>query len=401
MSAEGHARPTWVQVDLDALRHNAQLLSARFSPTVVCAVVKANAYGHGAVPTATALLEGGAEGLAVALVDEGIELRQGGITAPILLLSEPTKDSMVAVLAAVLTPTLTTIEGVQAAADAAKQIGSKNPVHVKIDTGMNRMGVKPEETQALLDEIAKYDQLILEGIWTHFSVADEEGDESIRFTKQQLELFEDAVRRAKDQGVEPPVLHVANSAGALTYRDARLSMVRVGLALYGLSPNPSVTTLAELEAPLPLEPALSIRSQVIAVRDVEPGARPSYGRKRPMPHAGRVVTIPIGYADGFPRALYAAGQDVLIRGRRFPLAGMVTMDQLVVDVGDAPVEVGDEVVLLGRQGNEEIPVAEWADHLNTIAWEVVCGIGDRVPRRYAGTEVGEAPKAKRRWWRPS
>jgi alanine racemase len=401
VSVEGQARPSWVDVDLDALRHNARELAKRVHPAVLCAVVKANAYGHGAVETATALLEGGAQGLAVALVDEGIELRQGGIIAPILLLSEPTPETMTAVFAAVLTPTLTTIEGVRAAADAAKQIGSRNPVHVKVDTGMHRMGVAPEQLGALLEEIAKHDQLILEGLWTHLSVADERADESIRFTAQQLERFDEAVAHAAQRDMEPPVLHVANSAGALVNPGARYSMVRCGLVLYGLSPSGFASEMAELEAPLELKPAMSIRSTVIAVRDLEQGARPSYGRKRAMPRAGRVVTVPLGYADGFPRALFSLGQEVLIGGRRHPLAGMVTMDQLVVDVGDAPVEVGDEVVLLGRQGDETITVAEWAERLGTIPWEVVCGIGDRVPRRYVGAKLAALPSPKRRWWRPS
>ena len=401
MSVEGQARPTWVEIDLDALRHNARTIADRLGPSFLCAVVKANAYGHGAVETAVALLEGGAQGLAVALVDEGIELRQGGITAPILLLSEPTLDSMTAVLAAVLTPTLTTVEGVRAASDAAKQIGSKNPVHVKVDTGMNRMGAPLDGVQAVLDEIAKHDQLVLEGLWTHLSVADEERDDSVRFTEHQIELFDEVVSHARERGMEPPVLHVANSAGTLVYQDARYTMVRCGLALYGVIPNAWVAEMAALEAPLSLRPAMSIRSQVIAVRDLEPGARPSYGRVRAMPHAGRVVTIPIGYADGFPRALFTAGQEVLIGGRRHPLAGMVTMDQLVVDVGDAPVQVGDEVVLLGTQGGETISVEEWARNLGTIPWEVVCGIGDRVPRRYVGTAIAEQAQPKRRWWRSS
>lgn len=401
MSVEGQARPTWVEVDLDALRHNAQVLSARVAPAVVCAVVKANAYGHGAVDAALALLEGGAQGLAVALVDEGIELRQGGITAPILLLSEPTAESMVVVFAGGLTPTLATVDGVRAAAEAAKQIGSRNPVHVKVDTGMFRMGAQPSQLRSVLEAIAQEDQLILEGLWTHFPVADEEADESVAFTAWQIERFDEAVKLAAELGIEPPVLHVANSAGSLVLPSARYSMVRIGLALYGIVPNDYVSTMAGLEAPLELRPALSLKSHVIAVRDLEIGDRPSYGRRRPMPHEGRVVTIPIGYADGFPRALFGAGQEVLIRGQRFPLAGMVTMDQLVVDVGDADVEVGDEVVLLGTQGSETITATEWAEHLNTIPWEVVCGIGDRVPRRFVGTASKEPAKPKRRWWRPA
>ncbi len=400
MSAEGHSRPTWVEVDLDALRQNARAMKERLGSSALCAVVKANGYGHGAVPSAKALLEGGADGLAVALVDEGIELRQGGVTAPILLLSEPTTESMTAAFAAVLTPTLTTVEGVVAAIEAAKQIGSRNPVHIKVDTGMHRMGAMPNDFPAVLEALQGQDQLVVEGLWTHLSVADEQHDDSVRFTQIQLERFDEAVRIAEEHGVHPSVLHVANSAGSLVYQNSRFSMVRCGLSLYGEVPNDEVSAMARLEQPLDLKPAMSIKSLVTAVRDVDAGERPSYGRRRAMPHAGRVATVPIGYADGFPRSLFDAHHEVLIGGQRFPLAGSVTMDQIVVDVGDIRVEVGDEVALLGAQGNDRITANEWAAHLQTIPYEVLCGFGDRIPRRYVGT-LPEEQKVRRRWWRSS
>ena len=399
MSVEGQTRPTWVEVDLDALRHNAGEVASRLENTALCAVVKANGYGHGLVDAGIAFLEGGAQGLAVALVDEGLELRQGGVTAPILLLSEPSLDTFNAVFAAVLTPTLATVAGVQAAAESAKTMGSMNPVHVKVDTGMYRMGAQPDELEAVFKEIARYPQLVLEGLWTHFPVADEEDDDSVRFTEYQIELFDSAIDQARELGANPTVFHIANSAGTMAYPAARQSMVRCGLILYGIYPNDAVRKAASHEGALDLQPALSIHSRVIAVRDLEQGARPAYGRRRALPEAGRVVTVPMGYADGYPRALFGAGQEVLIGGRRFPLAGMVTMDQIVVDVGDAPVNVGDEVVLLGTQGSETISVEEWAEHLATIPWEVVCGIGDRVPRRYVGAKAEAQPKPARRWWR--
>ena len=396
MAVEGLNRPAWAEIDLDALRFNAASIKARLGSTALCAVVKADAYGHGAVAAAEALLGGGADGLAVAIVDEGVELRQAEITAPILLLSEPPADVMTASIAAVLTPTLTTLEGVAAAEEAAKRIGGKIPVHVKVDTGMHRMGVEPSELVGLLKAIAEVPQLSIEGLWTHLAVADEDTEESRAYTALQLERFDEAVRSAHQIGIEPPVLHVANSAGTFAVPGALRSMVRCGLALYGELPSEAVANAA---SPLALKPAMTIKAAVTAVRWLEEGARPSYGRRRPLPHAGSVVTVPIGYADGFPRALFPGGQEVLIRGRRYPLAGSVTMDQIVVDVGQDEVAVGDEVVLLGAQGEERITVSEWAERLDVIPYEVLCGIGPRLPRKTVGTAHNTQVKpAKRRRW---
>ncbi|MEI8051691.1 MAG: alanine racemase [Actinomycetes bacterium] len=399
MAVEGNSRPAWAEIDLDALRSNARHMTGRLNGAALCAVVKADGYGHGAVPAALALLEGGAHGFAVAIVDEGIELRQAHITAPILLLSEPPVDAMVASLAAGLTPTITTLEGVERVSAAAKQIGGKHQIHIKIDTGMHRTGTDQEGLVSMIEALAPHDQLVIEGLYTHLAVADEAGEESEAFTRLQIERFDDAVALATRMGVTPAVLHIANSAGALAVPAARRAMVRSGLALYGEVPSREVSAHAATESPLALTPALTIKAAVSAVRHLDAGDRPSYGRRRPLERAGRVATVPIGYADGFPRRLFDAGHEVLIGGRRFPLAGSVTMDQIVVDVGDAPVSVGDEVVLLGAQGDERISATEWADHLGTIVYEVLCGIGPRMPRRYIGSPL-VAPTVRRRWWRP-
>ena len=400
MAVEGLTRPAWAEIDLDALRANAAAVKARLGDTAaLCAVVKADGYGHGAVPVAVALLEGGADGLAVAIVDEGLELRQAEITAPILLLSEPPVEIMSAAFAAVLTPTLTTLAGVDAAIDAAKRIGGRIPVHVKVDTGMHRMGADLDQLAEILDRIGGCEQLVIEGLWTHLAVADEDTEESVAYTELQLARFDAAVALCAEKGIHPPVLHVANSAGTLSVPGAQRSMVRCGIVLYGELPTEAVTRAA---GQLAVRPALTIKAHVTAVRELPAGERPSYGRRRALPQAGRVATVPIGYADGFPRALFDAGQEVLIRGHRFPLAGQVTMDQIVVDVGDADVEVGDEVVLLGAQGDQRITVSEWANHLGTIPYEVMCGIGPRVPRRTVGAPTAVAPRARRkRFGRPS
>ncbi len=400
MAVEGLSRPVWAEIDLDALRANTAAIQARLGSSALCAVVKADAYGHGAVPVAEALLEGGAHGLAVAIVDEGVELRQAGITAPILLLSEPPEDVMAAALAAVLTPTLTTLAGVEAASEAARRIGGRIPVHVKVDTGMHRMGVDPAALEEILVAIRSNHQLIIEGLWTHLAVADEGGEESRAFTQLQLDRFDEAVEIAARLGITPAVLHVANSAGALSTPNARYTMVRCGLALYGEIPTADVAEAAAAEGPLRLTPAITIKAAVSAVRRVPAGERPSYGRRRALAAESTIATVPIGYADGFPRALFTAGQEVLIRGQRYPLAGNVTMDQIVVDVGDAEIAVGDEVVVLGAQGDERIAVSEWAEHLGTIPYEVLCGIGPRVPRRAVGKPPAPSAPSARRWWRP-
>ena len=395
MAVEGHTRPAWAEIDLDAIRHNVAVVRSRLDGAALCAVVKADAYGHGAVPVAAAMLEAGADGLAVAIVDEGVELRQAEITAPILLLSEPPAEIMGAAIAAVLTPTLTTLEGVAAAGEAARRFGGQIPVHVKVDTGMHRMGVEIEGLATLLEAISEYKQLVVEGLWTHLAVADEDGEESVEFTRRQLERFDEAVALAAGMGLRPPVLHVANSAGTLAVAGAQRQMVRCGIVLYGELPT---TAVEQAAAGIRLRPAMTIKAAVTAVRRLEAGERPSYGRRRALPVAGTVATVPIGYADGYPRALFDAGQEVLIRGRRFPLAGSVTMDQIVVDVDGAEVEVGDEVVLLGSQGDERITVGEWADRLGTIPYEVLCGIGPRLPRRTIVDAPLPARVKRQRWW---
>jgi alanine racemase len=383
-------RPAWAEVDLDAVRHNVVLLGQVSGPrTKVCAVVKADGYGHGAVPVARAALEAGAAWLAVALVEEGVALRAAGLDAPVLVLSEPPPEAMGAVVAHDLTPTVATRGGVTALAAAARRAGSARPVpvHVKVDTGMHRIGVAPEDAAALAGAVAAAG-LRLEGLWTHLAVAEDPAEEARAFTAEQLARFDAALAAVRRAGHRPEVVHVANSAGTIAHPGSRFDLVRVGIALYGILPDERLApAFAELTGGRSLRPVLSLRARISAVRDLPAGARPSYGRRRPLPEAARVATVPLGYADGVPRRLFDAGGAVLVGGRRRPLAGTVTMDQVVVDCGPPdrrPVEVGDEVVLLGRQGDEEVTASEWAAALGTIAYEVVCGIGARVPRLTVG-----------------
>ncbi|MGH9264164.1 MAG: alanine racemase [Acidimicrobiales bacterium] len=372
-------RPAWAEVDLGAIRHNASLLAGRVAPSALCAVVKAAGYGHGSVAVAKAALEGGATWLAVALVEEGDVLRQHGIEAPILLLSEPPADAMDDVVALGLTPTVYTQQGVEAAAKAVAGAGSAPPlsVHVKVDTGMHRVGATPEGTLAVVQAVAEHPELTFGGLWTHFAVADEPGHP---FTDQQCARFDSVLARLAEGGQRPPIVHAANSAGALLYPNARRDMVRCGIALYGVAPSPAVAAVEALEG---LRPALSLRARVAFVKRVGAGEALSYGLRRALDRVAVIATVPVGYADGVPWRLGVSGGEVLIGGRRRPLAGSVTMDQILVDCGeDENVLPGDEVVLIGRQGTEQVTAWEWASKVGTIAYEILCGIGPRVPKVY-------------------
>ena len=355
-------RPTYAEVDLGAIAHNVSAFARLIAPSQVCTVVKADAYGHGDAPVAAAALEAGAALVAVALVEEGARLREAGIEAPIMLLSEPEIGDASQVARWELEPTVYTTDFVEAL--TATREGMR--LHLKIDTGMHRVGVSQGRLDELLGSIRSADNLELASVWTHFAVADEDPS----YTHTQIERFEEAI-----DGVDVPLVHLANTAGAVLFPDARRDMCRIGLGTYGLYPSPGTRQLIELR------PALRLVSHVSHVQRLGAGERPSYGRVRPLARASTVATVPIGYADGFRRSLTGAGE-VLIGGHRFPLAGTVTMDQIVVDLGDEDATVGDEVVLLGAQGDEEITADEWAAALGTISYEVVCSVGARVPRRY-------------------
>jgi alanine racemase len=380
--AQGRSRPAWAEIDLAAITHNARVLSRLVRPAQLVAVVKAHGYGHGALAVARAAQAGGAVGFAVALVDEGVELRQHGVHGPILLLSECEPEAVDNAMAYGLTPTVYTAAGIELFAQAARMLGQRTSIHIKVDTGMHRVGAAPADVPALLQAIEADPLLRLEGLWTHFPVADGEDAEDRAFTVRQLEIFDALVSDLARRDVHPDVLHAANTAGAIVFPQARYGMVRCGIGLYGYLPGPAVATaFAAATGGEQLRPALSLRARVVAVRTLAEGERPSYGRLRALPQRSVVATVPIGYADGVPRALFTQGASVLIGGRRRPLAGMVTMDQIMVDCGDdTSVKPGDEVVLIGRQGDEEITADEWAELLGTISYEVLCGIGPRVPR---------------------
>jgi alanine racemase len=362
-------RPAWAEIDLAAVRHNVRTLVRAAGGAAVCAVVKADGYGHGSVRIARAALEAGATWLAVALVEEGAVLREAGIDAPVLLLSEPPDFAAAEVIALDLTPTVYSPAWIMALGDAA---GEPVDVHLKIDTGMHRVGAAPDDAVALARLVTHHPRLRLAAVWTHFAVADE--PERADVTDGQVRRFDAACAAIEAAGIPVPMRHAANAAGTL-YAGATFDLVRPGIAVYGYAPNPDVAADAELR------PVLSLKANVSHVKQLDAGERVSYGLRYELAERSVVATVPLGYADGVPRRLGETGGEVLVGGGRRPIAGTVTMDQILVDCGPgADVAIGDEVVLLGRQGSERITADEWAARLGTISYEVLCGIGPRVPR---------------------
>ncbi len=366
-------RAARAEVDLAAVAHNVGVVRSMVAPSLVCAVVKADGYGHGAIAVSEAALRAGADWLGVALVEEAAVLRKAGVDAPILLLSQPRLADLAAVVRYDLRPTITTQVAVELLANAAREQGRVVPVHLKVDTGMNRIGVAPVDAPALAREIVRQPELQLEGVFTHCAVADEPDNP---FTDVQLDRYESVLAELARDGIVPPIRHAANSATAIAHPRGRYDMVRSGIAVYGIAPS------TELSHRIDLRPALSLRAEVSNVKRVREGEGVSYGLRHRFTADTTVATVPIGYADGVPRRLGLVGGEVLIGGARRRVVGVVTMDQLMVDCGDDLVGVGDEVVLIGRQGDEVLTADDWADRLDTIPYEVVCGIGPRVPRFY-------------------
>lgn len=364
-------RPTVAHVDLGAVRHNVRALRA--PDAELMAVVKANGYGHGDVPVARAALEAGAAWLGVALVEEGIRLREAGIEAPILVLTEFPPGSEKDALTASLTPTLYTERGLEALVEACRALGRPAGVHIKVDTGMHRVGSSPGEAVSLAED-ARHRGLEIEGVWSHLAVSEEPEDEA---NARQLALFGQVLDDLDRAGVRPRYRHLANSGAAIALPESHLDLVRVGIAAFGISPGPAVAGRVDLR------PAMSLRSRVALVKRVAAGEGISYGLRYAPERDATIATVPVGYADGYLRSLSGRGR-VLIGGKRYPVAGTVTMDQLMVDCGDDRVERGDEVVLFGEQDGQRITAEEVAGWAGTIGYEVVCAVSERVPREYRG-----------------
>ncbi|HEY0838691.1 MAG TPA: alanine racemase [Vulgatibacter sp.] len=367
-------RPTVATIDRGALAFNVRQVRRLAGTAGILAVVKADAYGHGAVGCARVLEAEGVDFFGVGLVEEGLELRAAGIRTPILVVDGAFGDRFDLMVAEELTPLVFRREHLEGLAAASRDLGAPAIAHLKLDTGMGRVGVRPEDLGAFLD-VATRLGVRLEGLATHLAAADVEGHP---LTARQLEAHAAAASLMRERGMEPRWLHTSNSAGLLSRPEARNTLVRPGILLYGAHPSDDFRDRVELK------PVLRWTTRVTHVKEVPVGTPISYGCRWIASRPSRIASLPVGYADGFDRRLSDGGV-VLLRGRRVPIAGTVTMDQIMVDVTDVGgVDVGDEAVLVGAQGGEEIRAEELARACGTIHYEIFCGIGPRVPRLFIG-----------------
>ncbi|MBD2364366.1 alanine racemase [Anabaena minutissima FACHB-250] len=365
----------WVEIDLEALTHNVKQIKQCLSPhTQLMAVVKADAYGHGAVTVAEIVLQAGASWLGVATVPEGIQLRESGITAPILILGAThTPEQIHAIAHWHLQPTIGSPQQALIFSQTLENIqyGSPIPVHIKLDTGMSRLGTNWQEAGKFVQLVDRLPHLDIASIYSHLATAD---SPDTLIMQQQHQRFEEAIAQIKALGIKIPSLHLANSAATLADSTLHYDLVRVGLAMYGLYPE------LHLQNKINLKPVLQLNARVTHVKTIAAGTGVSYGHKFIAPSEIRLAVVGIGYADGVPRNLSNKLQ-VLIRGQRVPQIGTITMDQLMIDVTSVPdVQEGEVVTLLGEQGNQKITADDWAEELKTISWEILCGFKHRLPR---------------------
>jgi len=371
MSEELVAYSTWANIDLSAIKNNVRQILER-TKVQVMAIVKANAYGHGAVSIAQAALEAGASWCGVARVNEALELRQAGLNCPILILGYTPEACYEEMVAHQVSMTVWNLRQVEKISAAASQIGQEARLHLNVDTGMSRLGVEPDDVVRLLEAFAQLPKVQVEGLFTHFARADEVEPAP---TDAQEELFHNLLAKLKTTGIHIPMVHVANSAASLARPSVYFNCVRLGIAMYGLHPS--------ADCPLPQEfrPALTWRSVLSQVRTLPPGRGISYGHEYKTSSSERIGTVPVGYADGFRRV---AGNRVLVGGCKVPVVGRVTMDQIMVQLDVVPdAQEGDEVVIIGKQGDTSITAEEIAIKWGTINYEVTSGIAHRVSRIYS------------------
>ncbi|MBE0417064.1 MAG: alanine racemase [Coriobacteriia bacterium] len=361
-------------IDLEAVAHNVRALKARTRPgTLFMAVVKADGYGHGALRVAHASLQAGADRLGVATVEEALQLRESGISAPIQVLSEPPASAADLLIEYDLIPTVTTRAFAEALGRAAMVAGQEAPCHLKVDTGMNRLGVRAEDAPGFASALAALPGLHMEGLFTHFATADVPGDWDF---ESQLARFGDVVARMRDEGVSPGIVHACNSPATILHPEAHLDMVRCGIAIYGLHPGPSTYDRIDLR------PAMTVSARVTLVKRIGMGEGVSYGLTWRAAAPATIATLPLGYADGVHRIL-SNRMEVLVDGVRCAQVGRVCMDQLMIEVPrTANVEEGDEAILVGTQGEQRILMDEVAESAGTINYEMACAFGMRMPRVY-------------------
>ena len=375
-----HHRATRAEKDLTAFRHNLQNLRKYLDPqTRIMAVVKADAYGHGAVPCARIAVESGAANyLGAGVIEEGIELRENGLNAPILILGSIFPDEAEDLVRHNLATILCTQPLAQALSKEAEKQDKTVSVHIKVDTGMNRLGISPENLPALLDQVRNLKNLKIEAVSTHFSSAD---DEDLSVTQAQLEEFQTALTILQKEGVHTPIVHCANTSALFKFPESHFNMVRPGLILYGVLPSPSLRPVID-QGENPFQPVMQWKSQIILLKPIAKNQPVSYSGSFTTQRDSLIATLPIGYADGLHRML-SNKMDVLIRGRRAPQVGNICMDMILIDVTDIPdVQAGDGVVIFGRQGDEMISVEELAVKGKTIPYEILCSVSKRVPRIY-------------------
>ena len=367
---ETQAYSTWLEVDLGAIKHNIQQIKS-LTNTKVMAVIKANGYGHGVQAVAQAAEEAGAEWLGVARIEEALNLRSTGIQTEIMVLGYTPPLMVTEAAHHDIHVAIYDTEMAKAYAENAQKEGQRLKAHLKVETGMGRLGMPPEKVMAFLQAYHKHPSLEIDGIFTHFARADEP---SVGSTQGQLHLFNDLLAAVRKAGILPSMVHTANSAAVINFPEAYFDLVRPGIVIYGLDPSP--------DTPLPasFRKALAWKARLTSVRVLPPGHGVSYGSVYVTSGHERIGVIPVGYGDGFRRV---AGQQVLVRGKRVNVVGRVCMDQCMLQLDDVPdAVVGDEVVLLGEQGQEAITAGELASRWGTINYEVVCGLADRLPRLY-------------------
>lgn len=378
-------RPVWAEIDLDCIKDNIREIRKSMKDKEIIAVVKADAYGHGAIDIAPVLLEHGADKLAVAVITEALELRNSGIDAPIVILGYTPITFAKELSKENIEQTVYDLQYAKELSKIGKESCTDINVHIAVDTGMGRIGFLPnEEGIKSVESISKLDNIKIKGIFTHFSSADEKDKE---YTNYQIKKFNDFVKALEKKNIKLGCKHLSNSAAILDIEEAHFDAVRPGIILYGYYPSNEVD-----KKKIKLKPALTLKSQIVHVKELSKGEYISYGRKYRTQRKSIIATLPIGYADGYTRALYGKAQ-VIVNGKLVPVVGRICMDQCMIDVTDVgEVKVGDEVILLGEQNGVKFDADDIAELIDTISYEVVCMIGKRVPRVYK--EKGKITKTR-------
>jgi alanine racemase len=368
-------RPVWAEIDLDAVAWNTKEIKQVIGSEVeLMTVVKADGYGHGAIEVAKVALENGADRLAVALLKEGKKLREAGVNSPILILSPIHNEQISEIVEYNLTPTIFTLDVAEAISKYGAKIGEKIDIHIKVDTGMGRVGVLTKDSFEFIKRISKLTYINIEGVFSHLSSADE--TEGKKYTQQQLNEFKALLSKLKEAGIEIAIKHLANSAAIANYPESRFNLVRAGIITYGLWPS------REVKKKINLKPVLELKANLVHIKDLPADYSISYGRTYITDSPTKIGTVLLGYGDGYPRLLSNKGE-VLVKGKRAKILGRVCMDQFMIEITDIPdVNLDTEIILIGRDGEERITAMELASKIGTINYEIISQISSRITRIY-------------------